>query len=117
MRTCGARVPRRPTTELMPNSDRLRKRLENFVPPLRDVGRDTRTERGCRMTSHIELGHALITMVEPHRESVVAYNRWYEHDHALSGVMTGPGAFSYRRFVATRELKERRFPEDSPIAQ
>src|SRR3954468_18819732 len=69
------------------------------------------------MTSHIELGHALITLVEPHQESVVAYNRWYEHDHALSGVMTGPGAFSYRRFVAPRELKERRFPEDSPSAQ
>jgi hypothetical protein len=69
------------------------------------------------MTTHIELGHALITMVEPYKESVVAYNRWYEHDHSLSGVMTGPGAFSYRRFVATRELKQRRFPEDSPIAQ
>lgn len=69
------------------------------------------------MTSHIELGHALITMVEPHAETIVEYNRWYEHDHFLSGVLTGPGAFAGRRFVATRELKELRFPQDSAIAR
>jgi hypothetical protein len=64
----------------------------------------------------IELGHALITMVEPHQESVIDYNRWYEHDHFLSGVLTGPGAFAGRRFVATRDLKRLRFPDPSPIA-
>ena len=69
------------------------------------------------MGTHIELGHALITMVEPHRDSVVAYNRWYEHDHFLSGVLTGPGAFAGRRFAATRDLKQLRFPESTPIAQ
>jgi len=69
------------------------------------------------MSTHIELGHALITMIEPHRETVVAYNRWYEHDHFLSGVLTGPGAFAGRRFVSTRQLKQRRFPADSPIAR
>ncbi len=68
------------------------------------------------MGSHIELGHALITMVEPHPDPVVAYNRWYEHDHFLSGVLTGPGAFAGRRFVATRDLKRLRFPDPSPIA-
>jgi hypothetical protein len=69
------------------------------------------------MGTHIELGHALITMVEPHRHSIIAYNRWYEHDHFLSGVLTGPGAFAGRRFAATRDLKQLRFPESSPIAQ
>jgi hypothetical protein len=69
------------------------------------------------MSKHIELGHALITMIEPDRETVRQYNRWYEHDHFLSGVLTGPGAFAGRRFVATRALKELRFPADSPIAQ
>ena len=69
------------------------------------------------MGTHIELGHALITMVEPHKDSVVTYNRWYEHDHFLSGVLTGPGAFDGRRFVATRDLKQRRFPDPSPIAR
>jgi hypothetical protein len=66
---------------------------------------------------HLELGHALITMVEPHRDTLEAYNEWYERDHFLSGVLTGPGAFAARRFVATRDLKALRFPHDSPIAQ
>jgi hypothetical protein len=69
------------------------------------------------MSKHIELGHALITMIEPKRDTVRQYNRWYEHDHFLSGVLTGPGAFAGRRFVATRDLKELRFPEDSPLAR
>ena len=57
--------------------------------------------------THVDLGQALITMVEPTRdpERLREYNRWYEHDHALAGVMIGPGAFAYRRFVATRDLK------------
>jgi hypothetical protein len=67
--------------------------------------------------SGIELGHALITMVEPHRETVADYNRWYEHDHFLSGVLTGPGAFAGRRFLATRALKALRSPATSPVAR
>ncbi len=66
---------------------------------------------------HLALGHALITMVEPHRDTVVAYNDWYERDHFLSGVLTGPGAFAGRRFAATRELKSLRFPAQSPVAR
>ena len=69
------------------------------------------------MGTHIELGHALITMVEPHKDTLAAYNRWYEHDHFLSGMLTGPGTFAGRRFLATRELKQRRFPDPSPIAR
>jgi hypothetical protein len=69
------------------------------------------------LPNHIELGHALITMIEPDRASVAEYNRWYEHDHFLSGVLTGPGAFAGRRFVATRDLKQLRSPADSPIAR
>jgi hypothetical protein len=69
------------------------------------------------MPNHIELGHALITMIEPDPASVSGYNRWYEHDHFLSGVLAGPGAFAGRRFVATRDLKKRRVLEDSPIAR
>jgi hypothetical protein len=68
------------------------------------------------MATKIELGHALITMVEPHRETLHEYNRWYEHDHAYSGVMAGPGAFSHRRFVATRDLKALRTPEHGSVA-
>jgi hypothetical protein len=66
---------------------------------------------------HLELGHALITMIEPEPATLAEYNDWYERDHSLSGVMTGPGAFSMRRFVATRDLKALRAPADSPIAR
>jgi hypothetical protein len=69
------------------------------------------------MASHLELGHALITMVEPNRDTIVAYNEWYERDHFLSGVLTGPGAFAGRRFAATRDLKLLRFPPQSPVAR
>lgn len=66
---------------------------------------------------HLELGHALITMIEPDQATIAAYNEWYERDHFLSGVLVGPGAFAGRRFVATRDLKALRSPEGSPIAR
>jgi len=68
--------------------------------------------------THVDLGHAMITMVEPTRdpERLAEYNRWYEHDHALSGVMVGPWAFSYGRFVATRDLKQLRRADRPTVA-
>ena len=69
------------------------------------------------MTDHLVLGHALITMVEPEPATVADYNRWYETDHFLSGVLTGPGAFAGRRWLAPKTLKAVRFPKDSPIAE
>jgi len=69
------------------------------------------------MADALELGHALLTMVEPDAATVREYNRWYETDHFLSGVLAGPGAYAGRRWVATAPLKGVRFPGDSPIAQ
>src|ERR1700720_2275553 len=66
--------------------------------------------------AHIELGHSLITFVEPHREGLAEYNRWYEHDHAYAAVTSAPGCFAYRRFVATRPLKALRYPDPSAVA-
>ena len=67
--------------------------------------------------SHIELGHSMITFVEPHREQTAEYNRWYEHDHAYAAVTAAPGCFAYRRFVATKPLKSLRYPDPSAVAQ
>jgi hypothetical protein len=64
----------------------------------------------------LELGHALITMIEPDRETIREYNRWYERDHFLSGVLAGPGAFAGQRWVATRDLKALRRPSPSVVA-
>ncbi len=62
-------------------------------------------------------GHALITMVEPHPGHEYAYNRWYEDDHFYAGAMAMPWMQAGRRWVATRELQELRYPEKSAVAQ
>ncbi len=65
----------------------------------------------------IQLGSALFTLVDPSRGHEVAYNRWYERDHFYAGCMIGPGLFAGKRWVATRELKDLRFPRgDTPVA-
>lgn len=62
----------------------------------------------------VAVGAMLFTLVDPSRGSEVAYNRWYERDHLYSGCMVGPWLFANRRWVATRELKALRFPDDAP---
>jgi hypothetical protein len=78
--------------------------------PVQEVG-SGRSRRG----RPIELGGALVTLVEPHRGHEVAYNRWYERDHFYAGCMIGAWTISGARFVATRDLKDRRRPADSPV--
>nr|WBO78616.1 hypothetical protein SBE_002237 [Streptomyces sp. SBE_14.2] len=63
------------------------------------------------------LGHALITMVEPHPGRERAYNRWYEDDHFIAGAMAMPWMFAGRRWVATRDLQLLRYPGTSRVAQ
>ncbi|MFI1965699.1 hypothetical protein ACH429_16580 [Streptomyces pathocidini] len=62
-------------------------------------------------------GHALITMVEPHPGHEYAYNRWYEDDHFIAGAMAMPWIYAGRRWVATRELQQLRYPEESAVAR
>ncbi|MET0146321.1 MAG: hypothetical protein ABW328_16290 [Ilumatobacteraceae bacterium] len=59
------------------------------------------------------VGHALITMVEPHPGHELAYNRWYESDHFITGAMVEPWLFAGRRWTATYDLQELRYPVDS----
>ena len=69
------------------------------------------------LPNEVRLGGALITMVEPHRGFEHQYNRWYEDDHFYAGATVGPWVFAGRRWVATRDLQQLRYPADSPIAQ
>ena len=46
------------------------------------------------------------------RASRRAYNRWYERDHFYAGCMIGPFLFAGSRWVATRALKDLRWPAD-----
>jgi hypothetical protein len=64
----------------------------------------------------IKVGSMLLTLVDPHRGYEVAYNRWYERDHFYAGCMIGPFLFAGSRWVATRELKDARWPHDETVA-
>lgn len=65
----------------------------------------------------VQTGSMLFTIVDPHVGHEVDYNRWYERDHFYAGCLVGPWLFAGRRWVATRKLKDLRFPEDSTIAR
>lgn len=60
----------------------------------------------------VHVGSMLYTLVDPNPGFEVAYNRWYERDHLYSGCMVGPWLFANRRWVATKALKDLRFPTD-----
>jgi len=76
---------------------------------VQDLGSGKTAERPVR------LGGALVTIVEPHKGHEVAYNRWYERDHFYAGCMIGAWNISGQRFVATKDLKDLRYPADSPV--
>ena len=65
----------------------------------------------------VRIGRMLFTLVDPNPGHEVAYNRWYERDHFYAGCLVGPWLFAGRRWVATRALKDRRFPPASPFAE
>jgi hypothetical protein len=60
----------------------------------------------------VKVGSMLYTLVDPNPGHEVAYNRWYERDHFYAGCMIGPWMFAGSRWVATRELKDLRIPQD-----
>jgi hypothetical protein len=63
----------------------------------------------------IRLGSMLFTIVEPKKGHEVGYNRWYERDHFYSGCMIGPWTLAGGRFVATRDCKALRYPDENEI--
>ncbi len=65
----------------------------------------------------IKVGSMLLTLVDPNRGYERAYNRWYERDHFYAGCMIGPFLFAGSRWVATRELKDLRWPHDETVAK
>jgi hypothetical protein len=64
----------------------------------------------------VRVGSMLLTLVDPERGYERAYNRWYERDHFYAGCLAGPYLFSGARWVATRELKDLRWPRESDVA-
>lgn len=65
----------------------------------------------------MKVGSMLLTMVDPNPGFEVAYNRWYERDHYYAGCMVAPHQMSGSRWVATRPLKNERWPAgDTAVA-
>jgi hypothetical protein len=64
----------------------------------------------------VKLGSILLTLVDPNRGFEKAYNRWYERDHFYAGCLVGPYLFAGSRWVATRALKDLRWPHSDTVA-
>ena len=74
------------------------------------------SDRADDLGGEVVLGSMLFTLVEPHKGHEVAYHRWYERDHFYAGCMVGPWFFAGRRWVSTRDLKDRRIGSgESPL--
>ncbi len=91
-----------------------RRRVPPPLGPRRERAghRATRSIPGGVGDYPIKVGSMLLTLVDPHPGFEVAYNRWYERDHFYAGCMIGPWLFAGSRWVATRDLKDRRWPSD-----
>lgn len=65
----------------------------------------------------VKVGSMLFTIVDPHVGHEKDYNRWYERDHFYAGCLVGPWLFAGSRWVATKPLKDLRFPAESTLAK
>lgn len=63
----------------------------------------------------VAVGGALVSLVQPHAGHERDFHRWYERDHFYAGMLSGPGIFAGRRWVATRDLKSLRRPSHTPL--
>ena len=64
----------------------------------------------------VALGHTIFALHDPNRGYEVAFNRFYERDHMFAAGFA-PYCLGVQRFVATRELKDLRYPAESPFGQ
>jgi hypothetical protein len=63
----------------------------------------------------VELGHAIFALHDPHPGYEVAFNHWFERDHMYSAAIMAPWTIAGFRYVATKALKDLRYPEDGPF--
>ena len=64
----------------------------------------------------VALGHAIFALHDPHPGYEVAFNRYYERDHMYAAAFA-PWTLAAQRFVATRPLKDLRYPDPGPFGQ
>lgn len=64
-----------------------------------------------------QLGAGIIALHDPHPGHEHDFNRWYEADHMLGAGTMAPWTIAGARWVATRELRDLRYPADGPWGQ
>jgi len=74
------------------------------------------TSRPGRSTA-ARIGSAFISLIEPEIGFEREFNRWYADDHFYGGAMCLPWFFAGRRWVATKRLKDLRYPRESAFAK
>jgi hypothetical protein len=62
-----------------------------------------------------QLGAGIIALHDPHRGHEHDFNRWYEADHMLGAGTMAPWTIAGARWVATRDLRNLRYPADGPF--
>ncbi|MET7335447.1 hypothetical protein [Nonomuraea sp. NPDC005650] len=80
--------------------------------PFRD---DAYSQLPLTGSHEVGVGHALITLVEPHPGHESHYNRWYEDTHYFDGAMQMPWMFAGRRWLAPYWLQPLRYPAGTPV--
>lgn len=68
-----------------------------------------------RPVPEIRLGGLLFSLAQPEAGYERHFHRWYERDHFYAGCMAGANFFAGRRWLATRPLREARFPKETPL--
>lgn len=63
----------------------------------------------------IDVGSAIFALHDPHPGHERAFGRYYERDHMYSAAILAPFTIAGQRWVATRDLKELRYPADGPF--
>jgi hypothetical protein len=63
----------------------------------------------------VELGFATMVLHDPDKGYEAAFNRWYERDHFYGAGMFAPYTFGGQRWVATKRLKDLRYPDQGPF--
>lgn len=61
------------------------------------------------MNDPVDVGHAVFALHEPLPGHERDFNRWYERDHMYVGGILAPWTIGAARWIATDELKARRF--------
>ncbi len=69
----------------------------------------------AQATQGVELGAAIVALIEPHAGHERAFHRWYERDHLYSLGRAAPGTLAASLWLAPPALRALRTPRENAI--